>query len=327
MRYIIYGAGAVGGVIGSCLFQAGHEVVLIARGPHLDAIKAKGLRFRDVEQEAILPISAVGHPGDIGFRPDDVVILTMKSQDTDRALAELETAGGRACPIICAQNGVENERLAARCFERVYGMCVYIGASYLEPGVVVSRYVPVSATLHTGCYPSGVDDFIAQVAADISTSRMESRPTPRVMDLKYAKLIVNIVSNGLQVLLGDRRDGDAYRRLTQRVRSEATTCFEAAGIAYTTPEEFRGQARLAPAPDGGPREPLRTSTLQDMLRGKTTTEVDYLNGEIVLLGRLHGIPTPANRLVRQLVTQVASSGEGVGAYSAEDLEAMLEHPA
>src|SRR5947209_4300329 len=111
MRYIIYGAGAIGGVIGARLFRAGHDVVLIARGGHLAAVRERGLTLETPAETVTLPIDAVGHPSEITFADGDIVVLTMKTQDTAPALDELRAAVGENVPVICAQNGVENERL------------------------------------------------------------------------------------------------------------------------------------------------------------------------------------------------------------------------
>ena len=137
MRYLIYGAGGVGGVIGARLFQHGHEVVLIGRGEHLAAIQREGLRLQTPEGTEQLRLAAVGHPSELTFRDDDVVLLTVKTQDSVAALDDLRRAGGDALPVICAQNGVENERLAARRFRRVYGMSVWLPATLLGAGVGV----------------------------------------------------------------------------------------------------------------------------------------------------------------------------------------------
>ena len=106
MRYIIYGAGAIGGGIGGRLFQAGHDVVLICRGAHLEAIQRDGLLLCAPEGDVRLPVQAVGHPREIDFTPGDAVILTMKTQDTERALLDLEASGDGELPIVCVQNGV-----------------------------------------------------------------------------------------------------------------------------------------------------------------------------------------------------------------------------
>jgi 2-dehydropantoate 2-reductase len=88
MRYIIVGAGAIGGTIGGRLFEAGHEVVLVARGPHLDALRARGLRLVTPDGEAALPIPAVGGPGELDLRDGDVLVLAVKTQDAEAVLAE-----------------------------------------------------------------------------------------------------------------------------------------------------------------------------------------------------------------------------------------------
>ncbi len=322
MRYIIYGAGAVGGVVGARLFQAGHEVILICRGAHLEAIQRHGLRLRTPEEDVRLPVPAVAHPREIAFRPDDVVFLTMKTQDTDRALMDLEQAAGPDVPVICCQNGVENERLAARRFSRVYGMLVALPATFLEPGHVDGEGVPVSGVLDTGRYPSGVDDLITRVAADINTAKLSARPVERVMRLKYTKLLSNL-GNALQIVTGAYRQNEVFHRLHARLREEALACYAAAGIDYMPEEEYDAEIRtrfrmepIAGRPRGG------SSTWQSLMRGHTTLETDYLNGEIVLLGRLYGVPTPLNEVVRRLANRVAATGGRLGHYTAEEVEAM-----
>ena len=114
MRFIIYGAGGVGCTIGGRLSLGGHEVVLICRGDHLKAIRANGLLLKAPEGEHLVNIVAVAHPNEIEWRAGDVAILAMKTQDTEPALRELERTAGTSVPVFCAQNGVENERLASR---------------------------------------------------------------------------------------------------------------------------------------------------------------------------------------------------------------------
>src|SRR5438045_8239843 len=181
MRYIIYGAGAIGGVIGGRLFQAGHDVVLIARGPHLEAIRERGLTLETPAEMTTLPVKAVGHPSEITFGDADIVVLTMKTQDTAAALDELRAAAGENIPVICAQNGVENERLALRRFARVYGMGVMLPATHLEPGQIEAHSATAPGILDVGCWPAGVDDGAAAVAADLRTGGFASEARPDIM--------------------------------------------------------------------------------------------------------------------------------------------------
>lgn len=324
MRYIIYGAGAIGGVVGARLFAAGHEVVLICRGAHLDTIRRDGLRLRTPSEDVVLRVPAVGHPSEITFRDDDAVILTMKTQDTEDALIALERAAGTDVHVICCQNGVENERLALRRFAHVYGMLVAMPATFTEPGQINNEAEPIAGVLDAGCYPGGVDDFITRVAADISGSQMLCRAMPNVMRLKYGKLFVNL-GNAVQVITGDLHYGPVFREVTALLIREAEACYQAARIDYATVEEYnavsRGLFKTAPVA-GQPRS--GSSSWQSVIRGHTVLETDYLNGEIVLLGRLHGVPAPLNAMVQRLANRVAAGLDQPGTYPIEQLRAMAE---
>ena len=318
MRYVIYGAGGVGGAIGARLFQRGREVVLIARGPHLDAMQYDGLTLRTPDETATLRIPAVGHPSEITFGPDDALLLTMKSQDTAVALDELRAAAPDV-PVICAQNGVANERMALRRFSRVYAMMVMLPATHLRPGEVIMDAAPVGGILDAGCYPAGVDALVERVVRDVSGAGFDSRADPKVMRTKYAKLIENL-ANAVQALCGlDVAAGE----LVHAVRSEGVACLQAAGIDFATEREMderraevmRGLRPIEGQARGG-------STWQSLARGAGSIETDYLNGEIVLLGGLHGVPTPYNRLLQRLSAEAARNGQPPGAYTPEQLLAM-----
>ena len=134
MRYVIYGAGAIGGVVGARLHQAGHEVALIARGAHLEAIERDGLTLTTPAEQVTLRIPAASDPAQLAVgETDDVVLLAVKSQDTAGALQTLRAAGAGDVPIVCLQNGVENERVCARLFGDVYGAVVMAPADHLRP--------------------------------------------------------------------------------------------------------------------------------------------------------------------------------------------------
>src|SRR5262245_65428275 len=129
MRFVIYGAGAIGGTIGGRL--AGRaEVTLIARGAHAAAIRDRGLRVVSPEREACVRVPVVEHPRDIGWRGDEVVVLAVKSQHADAALGELAATAPPEIAVVCAQNAVANERAALRRFEHVIAMCVMMPAQH-----------------------------------------------------------------------------------------------------------------------------------------------------------------------------------------------------
>jgi 2-dehydropantoate 2-reductase len=316
MRFIIYGAGAIGGVIGSRLHQAGNEVVLIARGAHLEAIRRKGLTLEAWEETATLEIPAVGDPAEIEFSDDDVVLLCMKTQDTAAAVERLALAAPPALSVVCGQNGVENERLALRQFANVYGMVVMLPATHLEPGVVIASSSPTTGMLDIGRYPTGVDETARRIAEVLNQATFSSIAQERVMRWKYSKLLMNL-GNAVQAACGPDADtADIYRQL----REEALACYAAAGIDCATAEETRERRTggLELRPVGGQMR-HGGSTWQSLSRGTGSVESDYLNGEISLLGRLHGVPTPANSTVQGIARRLAVEGRPPGSISAEEL--------
>ena len=321
MRYIIYGAGGIGGAIGARLFQHGYEVILICRGEHLHTIQSKGLTLKTPAETLNLAVRAVGHPEEIAFTPSDVALLTMKSQDTEMALRDLERAGGRDLAIICGQNGVDNERLAIRRFVRVYGMVVWMPATYLEPGLVLNHAEPVGGILDAGCYPNGVDSLITQVTQDLTTCGFSAVPDHNIMRWKYTKLLSN-VRNAFQAACGFEARS---RKIIRALRAEALACYQAAGIEFVPEDELqarvRSQIKLADI-EGHPR--TGGSSWQSLVRGLPTIEADFLNGEIVMLGRLHGIPTPCNALLQHVVNDMASTGRKPGGLTVEELERQLD---
>ena len=318
MRYVIYGAGAVGGSIGACLYEAGHDVVLIARGLHLEAIQRDGLRVRTPDRESSIRIPAVGHPSEIDWRSGDVVLLTVKSQHTATALDALAEASGDV-PVVCAQNGVANERMALRRFSRVYAMMVMLPATHVAPGEVIMNAAPIGGLLDIGCYPAGSDALAEQISRDLTGAGMNSRVDTNVMRIKYGKLLENL-ANAVQALCGlDAPAGE----LVRAVRAEGKAALEAAGIDFASESEMdarRSEAMFELRPIEG--QGRGGSTWQSLARRAGSVETDYLNGEISLLGALHGVPTPYNRLLQRLAAQAVLEEREAGSYTAEELIAL-----
>ncbi|MGV9774750.1 ketopantoate reductase family protein [Streptosporangium sp. NPDC003464] len=315
MRYIVVGAGAVGGTIGGRLFQSGHDVVLVARGAHYDALKRDGLRLATPASTETLDIPAASGP--VRLRDDDVLILAVKSQDTVAALDPWP----RHLPVVCAQNGVANERMALRRFDHVYGMCVWLPSSHLEPGAVTAYGAPMSGMLQLGLYPGGTDELSEQLAADLRKSFFAGSAVPDVMRWKYAKLLGNL-GNAYEALCGH---APGHEPILERVTAEGRAVLDAAGIAYASPDEEaarRGdQVRTEPV-GGDPRG--GGSSWQSLARGSGTIEADYLNGEIVLLGRELGIPTPANEVLRREANRSARERLLPGSMSPRTLTGLID---
>lgn len=320
MHFVVFGAGAIGGVVGARLHQAGFGVTLIARGAHLDAIRRDGLELITPEERAVLRIRAVGSPAGVVWTGDDVVLLATKSQDTLGALGALRDETGPAAPVICLQNGVENERRAARIVDSVYGGVVLCPAGHLRPGVVEAYGTTLTGMIDIGRYPDGIDARCEQMCAGLEAAGFTSRPIADVMRLKYAKLLLNL-GNAVGALCGPGESSDA---LTERVRAEGRAVLEAAGVAFVAGEvtDVNARWRRMGVRDIGGRNRPGSSTWQSLARGAGAVETDYLNGEIVLQGRLHGVPTPLNETLCRLAWQAVREGWAPGSLSADDVLAV-----
>ncbi len=314
MKWAIVGAGAIGGVIGAELHRIGENVTLVARGAHLEAIRRDGLTLVDPTGRHALPIPTVASVTELELQDGDLVVLAVKSQHTAGILEQLAATVPSGVRIVCAQNGIDNERQAARYFGEVIGGSVTLLATHLEPGVVMAHSDPVVGTIQLGRYPTGVAD-VAEVAEVLDRTRIHIDVLPDVMAFKNAKLRVNL-ANALEVLCpaeGDRTP------LVERVTTEADACFAAAGL----PVPASGTA--SPVPEKVDASTPRTggSTRQSVQRGAGSIETDYLNGEIVLLGRLHGVPTPANELLQRLAREVITGRLPAESTPPEELLAQL----
>jgi 2-dehydropantoate 2-reductase len=320
MRFVVYGAGAIGGVVGARLFQHGHEVVLIARGAHHDALQARGLRVADPSGEQRLPIPVVDHPAKVRWRPDDVALVAVKSHHSPEVLAELAAVTPPELAVVCLQNGVRNEPEALRRFANVYGVPVACPAAHLQPGVVHAYSSPVTGILDIGRYPGGTDDTATAIATAFSEATFSARAIPDVIRWKWRKLLTNL-GNAVEAVCGPSARRGPIR---QRAIAEGETCLAVAGIKPATTEE--DQARrdnlLQIHPVTGESKP-GGSSWQSLARHAPGIETDYLTGEIVLLGRLHGLATPVNALLQHLANHLAATGGEPGSITPEEFDTLL----
>jgi 2-dehydropantoate 2-reductase len=320
MRIVVYGAGAIGGVLGARLFENGHDVILIARGAHYEAMRDQGLRVETPVGDSVIKVPVVDSPAHIDWSDGDVVVLAMKTQDTVEALGALEDAGARGAPVVCAQNGVESERMALRVSASVYGICVMCPAAHLRPGVVQAFSLPSPGILDVGRYPTGSDTVAESLAAAFRSATFHGERRPDIMRWKYTKLLMNL-GNAAEALAGPAARGSEIAR---RARAEGIATLHAAGIDFVSDEDFierRGDL-ISPKPIGGGPRP-GGSSWQSLERATGRIEADYLNGEIALLGRLHGVATPANDVLQRLANDAARRGQRPGSVSADDLLAAI----
>jgi len=316
MRIIIYGVGAVGGVLAARLSGAGETVIGIARGKQLEAIRVDGLQLTTPLGVERHKFAVVASPAEIVFEPDDVICLTMKTQDTLGALDDLRRAGVTSQAIFCFQNGVSNEDMALRLFPNVFAVTVQLPATFIEPGVVASFFAPKLGFFDIGRHGVGDQSAGEQLAERLDRAGFGCFLHADIWPVKYAKLLNN-VGNAIDAALGS---GAETQRLTALARVEATTVLNIAGIAVA-PQNDRSALGSMHEIEGVAR--VGSSSAQSLARGAGSIETDYLNGEIILLGRKHGVPTPINTYFADVTQCMVAHGQAAGTLALETLRSAM----
>jgi 2-dehydropantoate 2-reductase len=332
VRYILIGAGAVGGGIGGSLHRAGVDAVLVARGDHLAALRRNGLEMVTPTDTHRVWVRAVAGPAEVALTPQDVLVLTTKTQQAEAALvqwADVPIAGGGTAgerlPLLTALNGVATEWLGLRYFARVYGACVWMWANHTVPGRVILSGSPTLGMFHIGRVPDpSTDDaderLLQTIKQEWASAALEVRVPDDVMPWKYRKLITNL-GNAYQALVGEAK---GIGPLIREAVAEGREVLAAAGIEVT-PDEVEAEARAAytvidlSAQEGF----LGGSTWQSLARGTGNVETDYLNGEIVGIARRHGMDAPINARIASLVRQAVAGRSTAGTMSVEELRRRL----
>lgn len=249
----------------------------MARGAQYEALRTLGLRLTTPDGPRTHALPVVDRPDALDLTADDVLVLAVKTQDSTAALdawsvrpvAGGGTAGERL-PLICAQNGVESERLALRRFRRVYGMCVWLPATFVEPGEASAAGAPLTGILHLGRYPTGTDETARMIAADLEKSKLLAPVVPDVMRWKYGKLLSNL-ANAIEAVTGLLTGDDAVA-LFKRALAEGRAVLAAAGTEAVGQEEqtkARGdRIRFEPL-DGSPAAPVRPGRASAVVRARS----------------------------------------------------------
>lgn len=319
-RILVVGAGAIGGALAVELDHAGFAVEVVARGAHLDAIRRDGLVRRAPDGTRTARLAAHARVRDARVDEGTVVLLATKVHQVEPLLDELLAVAGPDVPVACLHNGVEGERLALRRFASVQGVLINVPGVHLRPGVVETYAAVPRGVLDVGRYPSGVDATTRALAAAFTAAGYLSEACEDVMARKWSKLLGN-VGNALQVLCGRPHLG--WDRLYEVVRGEAEAVVAAAGIAVDREAQQARSEMVARADIDGVAK-SGGSTWQSATRGTGDVETVALNGEISLLGRLHGVPTPANDLVAAETLALVAAGDEVGSRDQDALLARLD---
>jgi 2-dehydropantoate 2-reductase len=302
---VVAGAGALGSVFGGLLARAGHDVILVGRGPHMAAVARDGLRIEGLFGDHV--VHGLATVADVGAMKGtfDTVLLTVKSYDTAamvRAMAPHLAPDG--C-LISLQNGLGNVEQAEDVLgrARVVGARVIFGAELLAPGHV--RVTVIAAPVLVGS-PDPHDAERAALARTwarrFADAGIPSEPTDNLFGELWAKVFYNAALNPLGALLrvpyGHLPDDPDTRALMDRLIEEAFAVARASGVTLRWPDAgaYRDDFYGALVPSTAAH---RSSMLQDLERGRPT-EIDAINGWVVRRGEALGVPVPANSTLTHL---------------------------
>ncbi|MDJ0630756.1 MAG: 2-dehydropantoate 2-reductase [Rhodobacter sp.] len=314
MKICIFGAGAIGGYMGAKLAQAGAEVSLVARGPHLAAMQANGLRLIEEDGEIAVPVNASENAEDLG--PQDYVIVTLKAHSVPPVVDRMQPLIGPDTTIVSGVNGVpwwyfhkiggplEGTRLSTvdpgnaqwDGFgpDRVLGCVVYPAAEVIEPGVVKH----IEGNRFSLGEPDGSrSDRALALSKTLSAAGLKAPVRPKLRDEIWVKLWGNLSFNPISALTHATLDvlctDPGTRAVARAMMLEAQEIAEKLGVRFPIDVDRRI--------DGGAAVGAhRTSMLQDLDQGRPM-EIDALVASVQELGRITGTATPIIDTVLALV--------------------------
>ena len=299
MKIAILGAGAIGSLFGALLWESGEDVVLIGRKRHVDAIKSRGLKVSGISGERIVKPKAVTTTQEIG--KVDLIIISVKSYDTEQAAKDALNMIHHNTVVLTIQNGLGN----------IEKLCEIIGEKHVIGGVTMqgSTLVKPGEIYHAGKGPTIIGELnreitsrIKRIAETFNKAKIETQITQNIWGVLWDKLIINVGINALTAITrmknGELLKIPETRNIMIEAVKEAVNVAKALNIKLEIKNHVRKVIEVAEATANN-----KSSMLQDIERRKKT-EIDYINGAIVKLGKKLGIKTPVNKTLTALVKAI-----------------------
>lgn len=295
LKVTVMGAGAVGCYFGGMLARAGHEVTLVARPQHVEAIRERGLRMETRTFDEQVKVRAATGPE--AAPGPDLVLFCVKSMDTESAGRQLKPFLRPDTLVLCLQNGVDNaERLRTVLPEHeVAASVVYVATEMAGPG-----HLKHHGRGELVIEPSRASERVAQALA---AAGVPTEISDNVRGALWLKLILNCAYNPISAIAqrpyGENVRGEGIWDVMRDVVDECLAVARADGVRVAGDAHAAARKLVESMPS------QYSSTAQDLARGKPT-EIDFLNGYVVRRGDALGIPTPANRVLWALVKLIES---------------------
>lgn len=301
-RIVIIGAGAVGAGTAAELALRDRPHLLVGRGEQIRHLTERGLKYRRPEGVRQVQLSTCDGISNVQLRAGDVLVIATKTQHVAQVAEQLAwqpVEGGSTAselPVLTLQNGMASEPILLRYFAHVYGGSILIPASYTTTGEVISGAAPKIASFVMGRAPRGLDETAQEIAEHLREIDWLVQLDENVIRWKALKLL-HSVKNGLELLDLSKEHS---QQLGHALVHEAKETLSAAAIPVAENSERTEDMSLFQVDSSSGYQPGQQSTWQSYARG-ASPEVDYLNGEIVQLGRLHAVPTPVNAALQRVL--------------------------
>ena len=288
MKILVIGAGAVGGYFGGILAKGGENVTFVARGKYLDSLKTAGLKIRSYKGDLSLRVNAIENPEELG--KIDLILMCVKSYDTEEATLQCMKNIGEKTIVLSLQNGVDNEEKIGIIVGRnkVLGGVVLI-SSELNQSWEICHYA--YGKIIIGEMDGRISDRVHKVADIFKKANIPCSISNDIQKELWKKLIWNAAFNSVSAItrstVKEILECEETRELVRLTMMEVLNI--AREIGHNLDECVIEEYLVVPK---RPQE-ARTSTLQDLLKGKHL-EIDAINGVVVTYGKKLGIPTPYN---------------------------------
>ena len=292
------------GVPPACLADS-HQVSLVGRRDHVDAIRKHGLRVSGHTELRQTALTAVVDPEELGGDAAEVILLTVKAYDTEEAVAALSRFWESSI-FVSLQNGLGNEEIIGRGASKVLGAVINQGVTFLGPGEILHAG---EGETELGPFGGTAAEDAEAVAAAFEQAGLPARSVPNIREKIWAKVVLNAAVNPLTALLekrtGELLGSEALVEAVSLVVEESVAIAGACDVSLAATEILDKIRAVAEATRDN-----KSSMLQDLERGRRT-EIDAINGALVEHARKHGVPCPANELLAHMV-RAAEIGKGRG---------------
>lgn len=287
-RFVVVGAGAVGGSIAALLADAGLPSLLVARGQHGDHIRSQGLRLKMPDRTLEIKLPSVANIQEVEWQPGDIAVVATKLNDAQQAMTEVHRFGGSSVPIVCATNGIDAEQWVGDYSECGISMVIWMPALFLAPGEVRLYCEPVRGVLDVGParpIPNQLDPRLEELATLLRLAGFDSQVRPDIQRWKYGKWISNL-ANAAQALIVDD-----WKSVARLARHEGMAVLDKLQIDYVDRQTLADRCQGIHVASIDDMSRPGGSTWQSYQRGKPL-ETPWIEGAMARLGRSCNLATP-----------------------------------